>query len=97
MPNVKTASHTVGTAEDRVDLKTMGRAGLKAFVAEHGAPRYRGDQLFNWVYGKGVSDFAQMSNLPKRMRRGLQRDATVEDIEIVEQQQAADRTVKGTL
>ena len=95
MPDVKTASHTVGTTEDRVDLKTMGRAGLKDFVAEHGVPRYRGDQLFNWIYGKGVSDFDRMSSLPKRMRRGLQRDATVEDIEIVEQQQAADRTVKA--
>ena len=95
MPKPKTASHTVGTAEDRVDLKTMDRAALKSFVGEHGAPRYRGDQLFNWIYGKGVSDFEAMSNLPARMRRGLRRDATVEDIEVVEQQQAADQTVKA--
>ncbi len=95
MSSVKTASHTVGTAEDRVDLKTMDRAALRKFVAEHGAPRYRGDQLFNWIYGKGVSDFDRMSSLPKRMRRGLHRDATVEDIEIVDQQQAADQTVKA--
>ena len=47
MPDVKTASHTVGTAEDCVDLKTVDRAALKDFVAEHGVPRYRGDQLFN--------------------------------------------------
>ena len=95
MPNANTASHTVGTAEARVDLKTMDRAALRGFVTERGAPPYRGDQLFNWIYGKGVSDFGRMSNLPKRMRRDLQRDATVEDIEIVEQQQAADQTVKA--
>ena len=95
MPKPKTASHTVGTADDRVDLKTMSRAALADFVAEHGEPRYRGEQLFHWMYGKGVSDFERMSNLPKRMRRGLQRQATVEDIEIVEQQQAADQTVKA--
>ena len=95
MPDANTVSHTVGTAADRVDLKTMDRAALADFVAAHGAPRYRGDQLFNWIYGKGVSDFAVMSNLPERMRRGLQRDATVEDLEIVEQQQAADQTVKA--
>lgn len=95
MPDLKTASHTVGTAEDRVDLKTMGRAGLENFVAEHGEPRYRGEQLFHWIYGKGVSDFHRMSNLPKRMRRGLERQATVESIEIVDQQQASDQTVKA--
>jgi len=95
MSHATTASHTVGTADDRVDLKTMGRADLANFVVEHGAARYRGDQLFHWIYGKGVSDFERMSNLPKRMRRGLQRDATVEDIEIVDQQQAADQTVKA--
>lgn len=73
----------------------MDRAALRDFVAEHGAPCYRGDQLFNWIYGKGVSDFERMSSLPKRMRLGLQRQATVEDIEIVDQQQAADQTVKA--
>ncbi len=95
MTDTNTVSHTVGTADDRVDLKTMGRAALADFVAEHGEPRYRGEQLFHWIYGKGVSDFEHMSNLPKRMRRGLQRQATVEDIEIVDQQRAADGTVKA--
>ena len=57
MPDANTVSHTVGTAEDRVDLKTMDRAALESFVAEHGEPRYRGEQLFHWIYGKGVSDF----------------------------------------
>jgi len=95
MPEPKTASHTVGTAGDRIDLKTMGRAELDAFVMDHGEPRYRGEQLFHWIYGKGVSTFAEMSDLPKRMREGLQRQATVEDITIVEQQQAADQTVKA--
>ena len=95
MPDANTVSHTVGTAEDRVDLKTMDRAALESFVAEHGEPRYRGEQLFHWIYGKGVSDFERMSDLPRRMRRGLRRQATVEDIEVVEQQQAADQTVKA--
>lgn len=95
MPETKTVSHTVGTPEDRVDLKTMDRAALEAFVADHGEPRYRGEQLFHWIYGKGVSDFERMSDLPKRMRRGLQRQATVEDVEIVDQQEAADHTIKA--
>lgn len=94
MPDVKTASHKVGTAEDCVDLKTMGRMGLEEYVEAHGAPSYRGEQLFRWIYGKGVSDFDRMTSLPKRMRRGLGRQATVTTIEVVDQQEAADHTIK---
>lgn len=95
MADVKTASHTVGTADERVDLKTMGRDGLEEFVEAHGAPGYRGEQLFRWIYGKGVSDFARMTNLPKRMRRGLERQATVASIDVVDQQESADHTIKA--
>ncbi|MFW5710583.1 MAG: 23S rRNA (adenine(2503)-C(2))-methyltransferase RlmN [Spirochaetota bacterium] len=35
------------------------------------SPRFRGDQLFQWIHQKGVSDFSQMSNLPAALREEL--------------------------
>src|SRR6056297_1197478 len=35
------------------------------------SPRFRGDQLFQWIHQKGVSDFSHMSNLPAALRQQL--------------------------
>jgi len=36
-----------------------------------GAPRYRGRQLAGWIFTKGVTDFAAMTDLPKDFRAAL--------------------------
>lgn len=41
---------------------TVDELGLAA--AELGEPRYRADQLADWVFAKGVTDTREMSNLP---------------------------------
>ena len=78
-----------------VDLKAMGPDDLTAFVEAMGQPSYRGQQLFNWIYGKGVDDFAAMSNLPKAFRAELADVATVSRIEAKQVQQAQDQTIKA--
>lgn len=81
--------------EGLVDLKTMGPDDLEAFAKAMGQPSYRGQQLFNWIYGKGVADFAEMTNLPKDFRRELEEVATISRIESKQLQQASDQTIKG--
>jgi 23S rRNA (adenine2503-C2)-methyltransferase len=83
------------TRDDRVNLKALDRAGLEAFVESMGEPSYRGRQLYNWIYGKGCTDFAAMSSLPKAFRQQLQEAATLESFTIRHQQQSADGTVKA--
>jgi len=41
---------------------------LKAFIELKGAPTYRVKQCFDWVYRKGVTDFAAMSNIPQNLK-----------------------------
>ncbi len=35
------------------------------------APKFRAKQIYQWIYQKGVKDFAAMSNIPKKMREEL--------------------------
>ena len=37
-----------------------------------GQPKFRAKQITQWIYEKGVSDFEQMTNLPKDLRSKLQ-------------------------
>lgn len=45
---------------------------LRELCAELGhAQKFRADQVMEWVYGKGVDRFEEMSNLPAALRDGL--------------------------
>ena len=42
-----------------------------AVLEEWGEPRYRGQQVFEWIHKRGVFDPEQMKNLPKSLRARL--------------------------
>src|SRR5690606_31890683 len=58
-------------------------------------PRYRGRQLFRWLYARGAATFDEMTDLPKRLRERLAASATIGGIELVQLQRATDGTLKA--
>ncbi len=79
----------------RTDLRALDRDGLEAFAQDLGQPAYRGRQLFTWIYGHGVTDFAAMTSLPKAFRRELARRAVVSTLTEASLRVAHDRTTKA--
>ncbi len=59
---------TPALADGRINLIGMDRAGIAAVFAELGLPRFRADQVFKWIYGRGVSDFDAMTDIAKGLR-----------------------------
>jgi 23S rRNA (adenine2503-C2)-methyltransferase len=57
-------------------------------------PRFRGRQVREWVYGKHVSDPAQMTNLSALDRKALGAGFVFENATILKQQQSEDGTLK---
>ena len=55
----------------RPNLIGMGRTEMTDALAEMGEPRFRADQLFQWVYNRGVTDFEAMTNMAKPLRTAL--------------------------
>lgn len=49
-------------------------AGLRAWCLDRGLPRYAAEQISRWVYGRGVIEPAQMSDLSKAARELLSRE-----------------------
>lgn len=76
------------------DLKTLSSDDLKAFCEELGVERYRAEQIFEWMYRKGVNRFEAMTNLPLGIRRRLTEVATIRAAVVSATQVAADRTTK---
>lgn len=68
---------------------------LRSFLAELGQPGYRAKQIMDWLYGKRVASFDEMTNLPVALRDELQRRASVGRRPLLARQRAADgQTVK---
>lgn len=76
------------------DLKAMDREQLNRFCEELGLQSYRSDQLFQWLYQKGASDFSEMTNLSKDLRTRLSEIARVSRIRINKQVTSKDGTIK---
>jgi 23S rRNA (adenine2503-C2)-methyltransferase len=81
----------------RVTLIGMTRAELRAWATAQGWPAYRGDQVFTWVYGRKVRDFAGMTDLPRTVRQALAETAVLAWPEPVRRDVADDGTVKYVL
>ena len=55
----------------RRNLIGLGRSEIAAEMAEFGAEKFRAGQLWHWIYHRGVTDFAAMTNLAKPFRERL--------------------------
>ncbi|UWQ95843.1 23S rRNA (adenine(2503)-C(2))-methyltransferase RlmN [Gymnodinialimonas sp. 57CJ19] len=81
-----------------VNLIGLTRDGLRAALIEAGTPekqaKMRMGQIWQWLYQKGVRDFAQMTNLSKDYRAMLAETFVADVPEVVSKQVSADGTRK---
>lgn len=81
------------------DVGSLDREQLEAFVVDDlKLPKFRAKQLREWIYEKGVDDFANMTNLPAKWRadmssRGLTVGGTIAGVK-AEQVSVKDGTIK---
>ncbi|HCD51555.1 MAG TPA: 23S rRNA (adenine(2503)-C(2))-methyltransferase RlmN, partial [Balneolaceae bacterium] len=78
----------------KTDLKALTKSELQDFCKELGLPRFRADQIFQWLYQKGVRSFDEMTNLSKDLRARLDEVAFISGLEVVSQQESKDGTIK---
>lgn len=78
----------------KTDLKSLTKIELSDFCTNLGLPRFRTDQIFQWLYQKGASSFEEMTNLPKDLRTKLDEVAYINRISLSQQQKSKDGTIK---
>ena len=79
---------------DKTDIRSMYLPELKEMLKSLGQPSFRADQLFRWLQS-GVTDFSDMTNIPKSLRDKLSETAYIADVKIVKRYASQlDETVK---
>jgi 23S rRNA (adenine2503-C2)-methyltransferase len=79
------------------NLLDLSPAEMAALAESLGAPPYRGRQLAQWIFVKGVTDLDAMSDLPKDFRAALAARANVELPEVERRTPSQDGSQKLVL
>ncbi len=67
----------------KTNLTDLNCEELTSFIVELGEPKFRGKQIFEWIY-KGAESFEDMTNIPKSLRDKLNEVSVVRGVEICE-------------
>jgi 23S rRNA (adenine2503-C2)-methyltransferase len=98
---VPVAREVTPRADGRVDLIGLPRARIGELFAEAGLDarqaKLRAKQVFHWLYHRGVTEFAAMTDIAKTMRPWLAERFVIGRPEVVEAQHSADGTRKWLL
>ena len=84
--------------ENRSDpLNELERSEIEAAFAERGIARFHGRQVFHWIHARGVTDFAQMTDLSQELRAKLAQTLTIATPVVESRQTSEDGTTKFLL
>src|SRR3954463_6338536 len=83
--------------DSRIDLAALELSELEAVLAEHGAQPFHARQLFRWIYKRGVTDIAAMTDLSKALRARLPEHFRISTPRIVSDERSVDGTRKLVL
>ncbi len=67
---------------------------LQQLAVEYGWKKFRGQQIFQWLYRKRVNSFDEMSDLSLQTRETLAKDFILNPCKLVEKQVSSDGTCK---
>jgi 23S rRNA (adenine2503-C2)-methyltransferase len=80
-----------------LDLGNVELAALEDFVAARGHPRFHARQIYRWVWRRGVTDLADMTDLPRALRADLASATVTGTPAIVHHAHSEDGTQKFVL
>lgn len=79
------------------DIRSLSKDEIIQFFDSHGIPSFRGKQVYQWLWQKGVHDFDAMTNLALAHRELLKAHFEINHIKIDVQQKSKDGTVKNAV
>ncbi len=95
------AADTLAATAAPLDLAGLSRpelaAALDAFGIPKGALKMRAQQLWHWIYHRGVRAFDDMTNISRELRGEFARAFVIGRPEVVREQASSDGTVKWLL
>ena len=81
--------------EKKTDIRDISVEDLQKFCSEHKLPKFRANQITEWLWKKRATSFEEMSSLSKDLRAKLEKGYVIHAIKLSEAQYSNDRTIKN--
>ncbi len=78
----------------RTNLKGLSLEELQSLAESLGERKFRGAQLYSWLYAKSAQRFEEMTDLSKEFRALLEASAVIQNLDVVTSSRSADQTEK---
>lgn len=82
---------------DKKDIRALSKDDLRLLFVSMGQKPFRGDQVYQWLWNKGVHSFEEMSNLSKETRDYLEAHFAINHIQVDTFQKSEDGTIKNAV
>ena len=83
--------------EAKKDIRSLSLEDLRKFFTDNEDKAFRGNQVYQWLWQKGIHDFDGMTNLSIPTRNLLEEHFVINHIDIDQQQKSSDGTIKNTV
>ena len=99
-PNLRTSSRLASTTNEKTEaakllnLSSVTKDDLTAIITSWGHPKFRANQIWQWIRVNGVTDVEKMSNIPKALRAQLQEFSRPSVLQVEMEQTSKDGTIK---
>lgn len=84
-------------SQTKQDIRALSKEQLMAFFTAHGDKAFRGKQVYEWLWKKGIHQFDDMTNLSHETRQLLNDAFSINHIEVDTMQRSSDGTLKNAI
>ncbi len=79
------------------DIRALTKEQLRDFFVAHGDKPFRGNQVYEWLWGKAAHSFDGMTNISKETRQLLEEHFVINHIKVDLMQRSSDGTIKNAV
>ena len=79
------------------DIRALSKEDLMTFFTTHSCKAFRGKQVYEWLWKKGVHRFEDMTNISKHNRELLEEFFIINHIQVHNMQRSSDGTIKNAV
>lgn len=83
--------------KDKRDIRALSKEELREFFKSIGDQAFRGNQVYDWLWAKGIREFEDMTNISKETREMLADSFVINHIEVDKMQKSNDGTIKNAV
>ena len=84
-------------ADSRKDIRALSREELRDFFEQKGERKFRGDQVYEWLWQKSAHSFEDMTNISLKTRQMLEDNFVINHIRVDQMQRSEDGTIKNAV